>query len=307
MPLTGNTLIVLLGPTAIGKTGLATALAQAISGEIIGADSRQIYQQMDIGTAKPDMYQQVAVRHHLIDVVRPDTNLSLAQYQKLAYVAIDDVLERGHVPILVGGTGQYITSVVEGWSIPEIPPNEPLRRELEVFAEQNGAQALHNRLEQVDAVSAATIDSRNIRRVIRALEVCLESGKPMSELQRKQPPPYQINQHGLTMERGDLYTQADSRVDQMIKQGFLEEVQELLNQGYSRILPSMSGLGYRELAAHISGEITLTEAVNLTKNNTHDFIRRQYTWFRGHDSGIQWQNISTLDINAWINSFLVHE
>jgi len=289
--LAGKPLIVILGPTAVGKTGVAIEVAKRIRGEIISADSRQIYRHMDIGTAKPTAEQQATIIHHLIDVVNPDENLSLADYQKSARMAIEDVRTRDSIPMLVGGTGQYITALVEGWSIPKVAPNEALRAELEQFAEEKGAEALHQRLEVLDPTAAANIDYRNVRRVIRALEVCMVSGEPISELQRKQPPDDDMLHIGLTMEREQLYQQADRRVDVMLQDGFFQEVEGLLKAGYSRKLPSMSGLGYAELTAHLLDDVPLNETITLTKNNTHDFIRRQYTWFRGHDPGILWHNI----------------
>ncbi|HEX2907601.1 MAG TPA: tRNA (adenosine(37)-N6)-dimethylallyltransferase MiaA [Phototrophicaceae bacterium] len=287
-------LIVILGPTAVGKTGLALTLAQAIQGEVVNADSRQIYRYLDVGTAKPTPEQRAAVPHHLLDVVDPDDNLTLAQYQKLAYDTIAAIHQRGHIPLLVGGTGQYLTAVVEGWTVPEVPPNLALRAELETFAADQGSAALHQRLQQLDPAAAAGIHHRNVRRVVRALEVCLETGQPISELQHKQPPPYAIQQHGLTLDRVELYERADRRIDDMVAQGFLAEVQTLLDKGYSRYLPSMSGLGYRELAAHLLDDLPLADAIASTKIATHDFIRRQYTWFRGHDSGILWHNINDM-------------
>jgi tRNA dimethylallyltransferase len=301
MRLTGN-LLVILGPTAVGKTGLAIELAQALNGEIISADSRQIYRYMDIGTAKPTPAQRRAVPHHLLDVVNPDENLALAQYQKMAYEAIDAVHQRGRLPLLVGGTGQYITAVVEGWRIPQVPPNDRLRAELEAFAAEYGSQALHDRLRALDPTAAANINHRNVRRVVRALEVCLETGQPISELQRRHPPPYRIRTVGLTLERETLYRIADARVEQMMAEGFLDEARRLLDMGYSPKLPSMSGLGYAELSAHLAGTISLEQAVEDTKNATHDFVRRQYTWFRGHDNGILWHNRETMDIAAFMDA-----
>ncbi len=297
----GKPLITILGPTAVGKTGLAIEVAKRTQGEIISADSRQIYRSMDIGTAKPTSEQQAAVRHHLIDVVNPDENLSLADYQKMARSSIDSIQAKGLVPLLVGGTGQYITALVEGWSIPQVAPNEALRAELESFAKQDGATALHSRLEAIDPKAAANIDYRNVRRVIRALEVCIIAGEPISELQRKQKPDYDMLHIGLTMERERLYQQADKRVDMMMMDGFLLEVEGLLNAGYSQTLPSMSGLGYAELTSHLLDQLPLEEAITLTKNNTHDFIRRQYTWFRGHDPGILWHNISDNNFQTILN------
>lgn len=255
---------------------------------------------MDIGTAKPTPEQRAKVPHHLLDVVNPDENLALAQYQHMAYETIDAIHEHGRVPMLVGGTGQYITAVIEGWSIPAVPPNETLRAELEAFATEHGSEALHARLQTLDPTAAETIHHRNVRRVIRALEVCIEAGQPISQLQQKRPPPYTIIQHGLTMERARLTERADYRIDEMMEKGFLGEVRGLLEMGYHRKLPSMSGLGYRQLAAHLLDGIPLDETITATKNDTHDFIRRQYTWFRGHDSGIIWHDVEALDRAALV-------
>ena len=295
-------LVVILGPTAVGKTGLALELAQVLNGEIVGADSRQIYRYMDIGTAKPTLQQRRQVPHHLIDVVDPDENLGLAHYQRLTYAAIDDIHQRGRLPLLVGGTGQYITAVVEGWSIPEVPPNEALREELEAFANEHGSEALHQRLQQVDPTAAAGTHHHNVRRVIRQLEVFIETGTPISELHQKQLPPYTIIQYGLFMERGRLYARADMRLDQMVAEGFVGEVRDLLNRGYDRRLPSMSGLGYAQLAAHLLDDIALEEAVSITRSATHDFIRRQMTWFRGHDTGIHWYDVEQLVLSEFITT-----
>lgn len=291
----------ILGPTAVGKTGLAVEIARAVGGEIVSADSRQIYRYMDIGTAKPTPEQRSLARHHLIDLVKPDENLGLSQYQKLAYETIDRLHEQGKLPMLVGGTGQYITAVVEGWTIPEVPPNDSLRAELEAFAAEQGAEALHRRLQEIDPAAAVKIDHRNVRRVVRALEVTLESGRPISEQQRKQPPPYRIRVYGLTMERDNLYARADQRVDEMMEQGLLDEVRGLLDMGYNRRLPSMSGLGYAQLSAHLLDDLALEAAIAQTKHATHDFIRRQYTWFKGHGSRILWHNREKLDVQALID------
>lgn len=293
-------LIVLLGPTASGKTDLAITIAEAIGGEIIGADSRQIYRYMDIGTAKPTPTQRARVPHHLIDIADPDENPGLATYQRLAYAAIDATHARGRIPLLVGGTGQYITAVVEGWSIPEVPPNEALRAELEAHAAAHGAPALHERLRALDPDAAANIDARNVRRVVRALEVCIETGTPISVLQRKQPPPYRMRQYGLALDRDQLRARADARLDAMLAAGFVDEVRTLLDRGYDRALPSMSGLGYTELAAHLLDGLPLAEAVTAARSNTYDFIRRQMTWFRGHDDGIIWLDAETLAPGAII-------
>jgi tRNA dimethylallyltransferase len=300
--LIGKPLIVLLGPTAVGKTGLAIQMAKALNSEIISADSRQIYRYMDIGTAKPTPEQQRQIPHHLLDIVAPDERLAVAQYQKMAYETINDLHQCGRIPLLVGGTGQYISAVIEGWSIPEVPPNELLRADLEAFAAEHGSEALHKRLAELDPAAAENIDHRNIRRVVRALEVCLETHQPISKLQRKSPPPYALLQYGLTLDRDGLYEQADHRIDEMMRAGFLDEVRMLLEKGYDRRLPSMSGLGYAHLTAHLLDDVPLADAIAQTKFDTHDFIRRQYTWFRRHNPSILWHNMGQVESPAIIAS-----
>lgn len=304
MRLTGEIrpLLVILGPTSVGKTPLALALANHLPIEVVSADSRQIYRYMDIGTAKPTPTELDAVPHHCIDLVTPDENLSLAQVKHAMTDAIDAIHGRRKLPVLVGGTGQYISAVIDGWGIPEVPPNFILRAELEAFASEHGAAALHDRLRALDATAAAHIPYQNVRRVVRALEVCLESGQPITELQRKTPPPYEVVVWGLTLDRDALYERADRRVDVMIEAGFVDEVRRLLEMGYPRSLPSMSGIGYRELAAHVQDGYPLDEALVLTKNATHDFIRRQYTWFRKMGERVLWHNGGALDIQALIDA-----
>ncbi len=291
-------LIIILGPTGVGKTSLAIQLARRLGGEIIGADSRQVYRYMDIGTAKPTPAQQAQVAHHLIDIVPPDYNLSLAEYQEAAYSAIDSLHERGQLPFLVGGSGQYISAVEEGWSIPRVPPDPALRADLEDFVRRHSPEALHERLRAVDPLSAERIHPNNIRRVIRALEVQMLSGQPISALQVKRPPPYRIIRLGLQLPRSILYPRVDRRVDEMMAAGFLAEVSQLLELGYDRRLPAMSGLGYLEMAAHLLDETPLEEAVERTKFSTHEFIRRQDVWFRGHDNGILWHNVEEIRVEA---------
>ncbi len=300
-------LIVIVGPTAVGKTRLSLRLAQEFDGEIVSADSRQVYRGLDIGTAKPTLEESERVPHHLIDVVAPDEAFTLAQYQELAYQAIGDVLGRGKFPFLVGGTGLYVKAVVEGWGIPRVPPNEELRAELYRQAELEGEEALHARLRGVDPAAAERIDPRNVRRVVRALEVCLETGRPISELQRKKPPPYRILQIGLTMERQELYRRIDERVDRMIESGLVEEVRGLVEQGYGYDLPSMSGLGYQQIGLYLRGQVNLEEAIQLIKRHTRRFVRHQYNWFRLDDEAIRWFDVlsdSYGEIRELVASFL---
>jgi tRNA dimethylallyltransferase len=279
----------------VGKTATAIRLCSDFGGEIISADSRQIYRGMDIGTAKPTLDERSAAVHHLVDIIDPDQTLGLAEYQALAATAIDDVLARRRVPFLVGGTGQWVRGVVEGWGVPHVPPDAGLRAELEAEAANAGPQALHARLAAVDPQAAARIDYRNVRRVIRALEVYLKTGTPISDQQRRQPPPYRILQIGLTMPRQMLYARLDARVDRMLADGLLDEVKALARRGYGLNLPAMSGLGYRQIGQHLAGKISLDEAVSLIKKETRRFVRQQYTWFRLDDPSIHWFDASRPD------------
>ena len=300
-------LVIILGPTGVGKTGLAIELAQRLNGEIVGADSRQVYRYMDIGTAKPTAAQRARIPHHLIDFVEPDRQLSLAEYQDRAYQTIHTLHARGKLPFLVGGSGQYITAIEAGWSIPRVPPDFDLRAELEAYAASHSAQALHDRLRRVDSISADRIHPNNLRRVIRALEVHTLTGQAISKLQAKKPPPWRTLTIGLRLDRAILYPRVDKRVDDMIAAGLVEEAQTLLDMGYWRGLPSMSGLGYLEMAEHLLNGAPLDEAIQKTKFSTHEFIRRQDVWFRGHDHGILWYNaearpLETIEktVRAWL-------
>jgi len=286
-------MVALVGPTGVGKTALAIRLAEALAAEgvyveVVSADSRQIYRGMDIGTAKPSPAEQACVPHHLIDLLDPDERFSLAEYQERAYAAIDAIHARAHLPLLVGGTGQYVRAVVEGWRIPRVPPDEALRARLYAQAEEEGEKALYERLLALDPDAEELIDPRNVRRVVRALEVCYKTGRPFSEQRGKAPPPYEIVQIGLAMEREALYARVDARVDAMIEAGLVEEVRTLHAQGYGWDLPAMSSLGYRQLRAYLAGETTLEEAAAEIKIETHRFIRHQYNWFRPNDPDIHW-------------------
>lgn len=297
-------LLVIVGPTAVGKTALSLRIAAEFGGEIISADSRLFYRGMDIGTAKPTAAEQSLAPHHLIDVCRPDETLTLGEYQRQAYRIIESVQAKGHLPILIGGTGQYVRAIVEGWGIPEVAPHPELRRALE----RTGGPELSRWLHTLDPVAADKLDPRNVRRVIRALEVTLVKGRPMSELQRKTPPPYQIRTLGLHLDREALYQRIDDRVDQMMSAGLLSETAALREAGYDRRLPAMSGLGYRQLWSHLEGELSLEEAVERVKFETHRFARQQATWFRADDPKIHWLDASTSEaaddgaavVRAWL-------
>ncbi len=283
-------LIAIVGPTAVGKSELAIHLAQNLNGEIVSADSRKVYRYMDIGTAKPTPQERALIPHHLIDIIDPDEELGIALYQEKAYSAIEDIQERGRLPILVGGSGLYVRSVIDGWRIPNVPPDPELRRNLEERAKEEGCTSLYEELERSDPVAAERIDPRNLRRVIRALEVCYRAG-PFSQLQGKEMPPFRVLTIGLTTSRDELYRRIDKRVDQMMEEGFVEEVEGLMDRGYTLELPSMSGVGYRQIGMYIQGRMDLDEAVRETKLKTHRFARRQYAWFRLDDERIRWFNI----------------
>ena len=280
--------VVIVGPTAAGKTALSLALAQELGGEIVSADSRQIYRGMDIGTAKATPADRAAVPHHLLDVVTPDQALTLSEYQQMAYAALDGIVIRGRLPFLVGGTGQYVHAVVEGWNIPAVAPRPDLRAELEAFAQAAGAEALHARLTALDPVAAGRIDHRNVRRVIRALEVCLVTGQPISELQRKTPPPYHFTLIGVTRPRPELYARIDARVERMIADGLVDEAARLAAAGYDWRLPAMTGLGYAQIGQYLRGEASLEEAIARIKRDTRRFVQQQYNWFRLDDPVIRW-------------------
>ncbi|MEA3341040.1 MAG: tRNA (adenosine(37)-N6)-dimethylallyltransferase MiaA [Chloroflexota bacterium] len=285
-------LLIILGPTAVGKTALSLHLTEALDGEIISADSRLFYQGMDIGTAKPTPEERARAPHHLIDIAAPDETVGLAEFQEQAYAAIDDVHARGRLPLLVGGTGQYVRAVVEGWRIPRVPPHPDLRAELEAQAEREGTDALHDRLARLDPVAARRIHPHNVRRVVRALEVCTVTGRPISEQQGKRPPPYRILQIGLTMERDALYARADRRTEAMMDAGLEGEVRRLVEAGYGWGLPAMSGLGYAQFEPHFEGETSLEQVADEIKGATHSFIRRQYNWFSLDDPAIRWFDVT---------------
>ncbi|MFN2227789.1 MAG: tRNA (adenosine(37)-N6)-dimethylallyltransferase MiaA [Anaerolineae bacterium] len=281
-------LVAIVGPTAVGKTSLSIRLAEALGGEIVSADSRQVYRGMNVGTAKATPQEQARMPHHLLDILDPDQPLSLAEFQEMAYGAVDAILARGRVPFLVGGTGQYVMAVVEGWKIPRVPPDEDLRRDLYCQAEEEGAEALHARLARLDPDAAERIDARNVRRIVRALEVCLLTGRPISEQQGKAPPPYRILIVGLSLPRPRLYDRIDERVEDMMTAGLEQEVRNLLAAGYGFHLPAMSGVGYGQFAPYLAGEASLDDVVADIKRATRRFVRHQANWFRHDDARIHW-------------------
>jgi tRNA dimethylallyltransferase len=299
-------LVAIVGPTATGKSRLALDLCQNFNGEIISADSRQVYRYMDIGTAKPTREEQASVPHHLIDVVDPDEDFSLALYQEKALKAFEDIRHRGRTPFLVGGSGLYVWALLEGWRIPPVPPNPALRQELETRARVEGSEKLYNELKEMDPAAAERIDPRNVRRVIRALEVCLR-GTPFSKLQVKKPF-FDSVIIGLTTDRASLYRRIDARVDSMIERGLVAEVESLVAKGYGFDLPSMSGLGYKQIGMYLQGKVDLPTAIQQIKSDTHRLARHQYNWFRLNDRRINWFELgenTTQAIHRFVQGFVV--
>jgi tRNA dimethylallyltransferase len=285
-------LVAVVGPTATGKTDLALRLALAFEGEIIGADSRQVYRRMDLGTAKPTAEQRARAPHWLVDVVEPDEEFGLALYLDLVQAALNDVWSRGRLPFLVGGTGQYVWAVLEGWQVPRVGPDWALRRELEERAQREGPEALHAEVAALDPEAARRLDPRNVRRVVRALEVMRRTGRPFSACQTRQPPDFAWLALGLDLPSEELYRRIDARVDAMIEAGFVEEVRGLLARGYRPDLPAMSGIGYRQVRQYLAGELSLDEAVARIKTETHRLARKQRNWFRRDDRRIHWLDAS---------------
>ncbi len=284
-------IVVVAGPTAVGKTALGIALAREHGGEVVNADSRYLYRGFDIGVAKPDLTERQGIPHHLIDILPPDGQMSLARYQDLALDAIESVLGRNTLPILVGGTPLYINAVVEGWRIPRVPPNPSLRAALEGEARDFGVTVLQDRLREVDPVAAERTGA-NVRRVIRALEIFEATGVPMSAQEGKGPPPYAALEIGLTKPRGDLYRAVDNRVRDQIERGLVEEVRALLASGVPPTAPAMSSLGYRQLIPYLLGESSLEEAIERIRLDTHRYVRHQETWLR-RNTRLVWFDVTT--------------
>ena len=281
-------IVVVVGATASGKTALSLALAARFSGEIVNADSRQIYRGMDIGTAKPTPHERATVPHHLIDIRTPDQPFSLAEFLALASATIAGVSARGHLPIVVGGTGQYVRALLHGWQAPAVPPDPALRAQLLAEAEARGGEALHAELAARDPAAAAAIDRRNVRRVVRALEVIHTSGRPFSEQTTRTPPSFDALTLGLAWPRDHLYRRIDQRVDALFAAGLVDEVRGLLAAGYSPRLPALQSIGYAQVCSFLAGDLTLTQAVERTKTGTHRLARSQGAWFRRSDPAIHW-------------------
>ena len=280
--------ICVIGPTAVGKTALAVSLARRFGGEVLNADSRQVYRGMTIGTAKTTPEEQGVAPHHLVDILDPSESFGLALFLERASGAIRDIRRRGRLPIVCGGTGQYVWGLVEGQRVPAVPPDPEFRAGMEAEAKRMGAHALHRRLAAIDPARAAALDARNVRRVIRALEIYHVTGRLASEMQPASSQAGNSLILGLTMPREALYRRIDERVDRMMEAGFLREVEELTEAGYPMGEGPLDSPGYRELGQYLAGEMSLDDAIARTKTQTHRLARRQYAWFKLTDSRIRW-------------------
>jgi tRNA dimethylallyltransferase len=301
-----DSLVVILGPTAVGKTQVALELAGRLGGEIVSADSRLFYRGMDIGTAKPTQAERQRLPHHLIDVADPDEVWSLPVFQQAARQAIHDIHLRHHLPMLVGGTGQYIRAVTEGWLPPAQQPDLRLRSTLEKWAAEIGPFELHHRLAVLDAEAAGNIQPQNVRRTVRALEVIFCTGEKFSTQRQRQASPYALLLVGLTRPRPELYARIDARIDAMLAAGFQDEVSSLLSRGYSPDLPPLSAIGYREMIACLRGKLTMDAAIVEMKRLTRQFVRRQANWFKATDPDIHWFTVGPItvdEVESLIRSF----
>jgi tRNA dimethylallyltransferase len=283
-----NNLIVIVGPTGAGKSNLAIQIAELFGGEIVNADSRQVYRMMDIGTAKPSNEDFSKVPHHLFNIVNPDQDFNLASFLQLSNETIAAIQGRHKIPVLAGGSGQYIWSLLEGWQIPKVAPDRALRNSLEEVATKEGGDQLYHQLEKFDPKAAEKIDRRNVRRVIRALEVFLEGKNHAAQIRRKMPPDFRPLIIGLSTERKTLYRRTDDRVEEMFENGLAEEVRNLDSLGYGAALSSMNSIGYKQVLTMLRGKSSLSETKAKIKTETHRFIRHQYAWFKLRDTRIKW-------------------
>jgi len=286
-------LVVIVGPTAVGKTAVSIRLAKKIDGEIISGDSMQVYRLMNIGTAKPAEQEKEGIPHYMLDLLDPDEEFSVALFQQKVTGYISDILDRGKMPVLVGGTGLYVRSVIDHYDFSPAGIDHDYREQLLQQAETHGKEFLHEKLREVDPEAADRLHPNDTRRIIRALEVYRQTGQPITSFQYrddKLPPKYRLGYFGLTMDRDHLYKRIEQRVEQMIGAGLVEEVQVLLEQGYRPDLISMQGLGYKEITGYLQGQYSFDEAIELLKRNTRRFAKRQLTWFR-RDPRIKWLNV----------------
>ena len=279
-------LVVVVGPTASGKTALAIHLAQAFGGEVVNSDSRLFYRGFDIGTAKPSAEELAAVPHHLVDFLEPTERFGLADYLDAARQTVGEICARHRLPVLAGGAGQYVWGLLEGWNVPRVPPDPLLRAELERKADEEGAEAVFDRLQKVDKEASERIDRRNVRRVIRAIEVA-QAGASAGP-RRSESPPYNALVIGLRVPRESLYARIDARIDGMLMRGWVDEVRAMVERGVHREAPPMTSIGYREIASYLDGARSYDDAVHATRRATRSLARHQDNWFKADDERINW-------------------
>jgi len=294
-------LVVIVGPTGVGKSKTSIEIAKKIEGEIISADSRLFYRGMDIGTAKPSQEERAQVTHYLIDVSDPDEIWSLGLFIKNAHTCINKILGKKHIPIVVGGTGQYIRALIENWSVPRQEPDFQLRDILEKWSEEISVHGLWKKLEIIDPFAANEIDPRNVRRTIRALEVIYKSGIRFSDQRKKGLIHYDVKIIGLNLPRPELYERIDNRIDEMLRKGLIGEVELLISKGYSPDLSSMSAIGYKEINRYLMGKISLDEVCALMKKRTRQYVRQQANWFNKNDPDIHWFNVLTDSVDRIVD------
>lgn len=285
-------IVAIVGPTASGKTAFSIELAKAVDGEIISADSRQVYKYLDIGTDKVHETARQGVRHHLIDVLEPDDEFTLADYKRMAIKAINEIHRRQRTPILCGGTGLYLNAIIDNYQVPKVPPQYDLRQELARYYEEHGAEALHKLLQEKDPEAAARIHPNNVTYVIRAIEIHVAGGG--QKRPAKGEPDFEVFTIGIDWPREILYDRINRRVDELIGKGLLNEVKTLLMRGYNEKMPSMSSIGYQELIEFLRGDGTLDEAIEKMKQNTRNYCKRQLTWFRRYKN-IHWVDGAELE------------
>jgi tRNA dimethylallyltransferase len=298
--------IFIVGPTASGKTDLSIQLATIFNTEIISADSRYFYRMMDIGTAKPDANELANIKHYMIDIADPNETISIAVFKQQVTEIIENLHQASKIPIVVGGTGQYIHAILHNWEMPELKSDQQLRELLENYAARFGKIKLYEFLQKVDPEAAKIIDYRNLRRTVRAIEVILKTGHRFSDQRKKEASIYTQKIIGIRWDRAVLYQRIDERIKKMIENGVIEEVRRLLDMGYPLDLPSMSAIGYREIAGYIQGENTLEEAIILMKRNSRTYVRRQANWFKADDANIMWFNGDELDYKKVVD-FVISE
>jgi tRNA dimethylallyltransferase len=284
----GPALIAVVGATGVGKTDAAIAVAEALGGEVVSADAYQVYRGLDIGTAKASTRLRARVRHHLIDVADPGDQLTLVRWLDMAHTALRDIWARGKLPILAGGSGQYVWALLEGWQVPRVAPDPALRAELEALAAKGGTAALLDRLRVLDPEAARRIDGSNPRRLVRAIEVVQREGRPLAACQARSPIDAEVLVLGLRLPRDQLHARLDARTDAMYDSGLVEEVRRLRDEGKGDTAAVRGGVGYREVSQHLDGDIDLPEAIRLHKLANHRLVRRQNAWFKPADTLIAW-------------------